>query len=87
MEFCIKAFKKKHNKDLATDKVAIQKLKKEVENAKRTLSSDHQVTIEIEAIIDGIDFSEQITRAKFEDLNSDLFKETLKPVKQVLDDA
>merc|ERR1711998_21242 len=63
------------------------KLKQEVEKAKRALSSVHQVKVTIEGIMDGIDFSETITRARFEELCADLFKKTLKPVEQVLDDA
>lgn len=47
----------------------------------------HQVKITIEGIMNGIDFEETITRAKFEELCADLFKNTLKPVQQVLDDA
>merc|ERR1711963_1226664 len=65
----------------------MQKLRREVEKAKRALSSSHQTRIEIESLIDGEDFSETLTRAKFEELNMDLFKDTLKPVKKVLDDA
>ena len=87
MDYFIKVFKKKYEKDITKDKNAIQKLKREVENAKRALSSTHQVTVEIEALYEGIDFSETLTRAKFEDLNNDLFKKTLGPVKQVLEDA
>jgi len=58
-----------------------------VEKAKRTLSSQHQARIEIESFFDGDDFSETLTRARFEELNIDLFRSTLKPVQQVLDDA
>ena len=87
MDYLIKLFKKKTDKDASANKHAVQKLRREVENAKRALSSVHQVTIEIEAFHEGIDFSETLTRAKFEDLNNDLFKKTLAPVKQVLDDA
>lgn len=87
MEYLMKVFKKKTGKDLSNDKRSIQKLKREVENAKRALSSTHSVTIEIEALYDGEDFSETLTRAKFEELNNDLFKGTLDPVKQVLEDA
>lgn len=81
MEYLIKSFNKKTGKDITKDKHAVQKLKGEVENAKRALSSTHQVNIEIEALSDGIDFEETLTRAKFEDLNNDLFKKTLGPVK------
>merc|ERR1712086_210002 len=87
MDHLIKVFKKKHKKDVSTDKRAIQKLKKEAERAKRTLSSTSQTRIEIEALFDGLDFSETLTRAKFEELNLDLFKKTMKPVKKALEDA
>ena len=87
MEHFIKVFQKKYSKDITKDKRAMQKLRKEVELAKRALSSTHQVTLEIEALIDGQDLSETLTRARFEELNSDLFKKTLGPVKQVLDDS
>jgi heat shock protein 5 len=87
MDYLMKVFEKKTGKSVSNNKHAIQKLRREVENAKRALSSVHQVTIEIEAFHDGIDFSENLTRAKFEDLNNDLFKKTIAPVKQVLDDA
>lgn len=84
--FC-KAFKKKNNVDIKTDARALQKLKSEVEKAKRDLSTVQQVKISIESLIDGIDFEETLTRAKFEELCNDLFKNTLKPVETVMDDS
>ena len=85
--FC-KIFKKKNNGvDIKKDPRAFQKLRTEVEKAKRDLSSVHQVKVSIEGIMDGIDFSETITRARFEELCADLFKKTLQPVGQVLDDS
>ena len=83
----VKTFKKKNNVDIKTEPRALQKLKSEVEKAKRDLSSVQQVKIFIEGIIDGIDFEETLTRAKFEELCNDLFKNTLKPVETVLDDS
>ncbi|RYO93022.1 hypothetical protein DL764_008042 [Monosporascus ibericus] len=82
-----KAYNKKNNVDITKDKKAMGKLKREAEKAKRTLSSQMSTRVEIEAFFEGKDFSETLTRAKFEELNMDLFKRTLKPVKQVLDDA
>jgi len=87
MAHFVKGFKKKYNKDLGTDKRALQKLRREVERVKRVLSQQHQARLEIEALFDGIDFSETLTRARFEELNIDLFKKTLDPVKKVLEDA
>lgn len=87
-EHFVKIFKKKNNDvDIKKDPRALQMLKQEVEKAKRDLSSVHQVKITIEGLIDGIDFVETITRARFEELCADLFKKTLQPVQQVLDDA
>lgn len=86
-EHFVKIFKKKHNKDIKSDARAMQKLKSEVEKAKRDLSTVLQAKISIENIMDGIDFEETITRARFEELCADLFKKTLHPVQQVLDDA
>ena len=87
IEYFIKVFKKKSGNDIRKDDRAIQKLRREVEKAKRALSSTHQTKLEIESLYDGQDFSETLTRAKFEELNMDLFRSTLKPVKKVLEDA
>ena len=62
-------FKKKTGKDIRKNNRSVQKLRREVEKAKRALSSQHQARIEIESFFDGEDFSETITRAKFEELN------------------
>merc|ERR1712023_208545 len=87
MQYMIKLFKKKHKVDMSKDKRAIQKLRREVERVKRTLSSQHSARLEVESLYDGIDFSETLTRARFEDLNIDLFKKTMAPVSRVLSDA
>merc|ERR1712117_902622 len=65
----------------------MQKLRRECERAKRVLSSQHQVRVEIENLYDGIDLSEPLTRARFEELNQDLFRKTLGPVKKAMEDA
>ena len=83
----VKQYNKKNNVDITKDLKTMGKLKREVEKAKRTLSSQMSTRIEIEAFHNGEDFSETLTRAKFEELNMDLFKRTLKPVEQVLKDA
>ncbi|GFF39641.1 78 kDa glucose-regulated protein homolog [Aspergillus udagawae] len=87
MDYFVKQYNKKHNVDVSKDLKAMGKLKREVEKAKRTLSSQMSTRIEIESFHNGEDFSETLTRAKFEELNMDLFKKTLKPVEQVLKDA
>merc|ERR1712042_131614 len=87
MDHFIKLFKKKFGKDIRKNNRAVQKLRREVEKAKRTLSSQHQARIEIESFYEGEDFAETITRAKFEELNMDLFRSTMKPVQKVLEDS
>jgi len=87
MDYFLKLWQKKTNKDASKDKRAIQKLRKEVEQAKRILSTSHQTSLEIENFHEGEDLVQTLTRAKFEELNADLFKKTLGPVQKVLDDA
>ena len=87
MQYFIKVMKKKSNVDISGDKRALQKLRKEVERVKRALSSQQQARLEIEDLADGFDLSETLTRARFEELNNDLFKRTLGPVQRVMDDA
>ena len=87
MNHFMKVFKRRFKKDMSKDKRAIQKLKRDVEKAKRALSTTHEVRIEIENLHDGEDFSEVLTRARFEELCSDLFKKTMGPVQIALDDA
>jgi len=87
MEHFMKLFKKKTGKDIRKDNRAVQKLRREVEKAKRTLSTEFNTRIEIESFYDGEDFSETFTRARFEELNIDLFRNTLKPVQKVMEDA
>jgi len=87
MEYFIKLIKRKYGKDISSDAKAVQKLRREAERAKRTLSNQHQVRVEIEALFEGLDFSEPLTRARFEELNNDLFRKTMGPVKKAMDDA
>ena len=87
IDYFAKLIKKKIGKNVWTDSGAVQKVRREVEKAKRALSSAHSTRVEIESLIGGTDFSETLTRAKFEELNIDLFRNTLKPVQKVLEDA
>jgi molecular chaperone DnaK (HSP70) len=88
MEYCIQQFKRQNNGiDITSDKRAVQRLRKQCEMAKRTLSTQTTATIDCDALSGGIDFSTSISRAKFEELNIDLFKKTMAPVTQVLKDA
>lgn len=89
VEYFAKLIKEKHgaDADIFKNKKSFQKLKQAVEKAKRILSSELETNIEIEALINGIDFNQKLTRAKFEELNKDLFAKTLNPIKQVLADT
>ncbi|KAL3155344.1 Luminal-binding protein 3 [Trebouxia sp. C0009 RCD-2024] len=87
MDYFIKLIKKKHHVDISKDGRALQKLRREAERAKRALSSQHQVRVEVESLAEGVDLSEPLTRARFEELNNDLFKKTLGPVRRAMEDA
>lgn len=87
MEYCMNQFKRQQGVDMSQDKRAIQRLRKQCELAKRTLSTQSSATIDCDALCEGKDFTTTISRAKFEELNLDLFKKTMVPVTQVLKDA
>merc|ERR1711962_1844945 len=80
-------FRKKHKKDISGNKRAIRRLRTACERAKRTLSASKQASIEIDSLFEGIDFYTSITRAKFEELNKDLFNKTKEPIRKALNDA
>jgi len=80
-------FKRKFKKDIKMNARALRRLRTAAERAKRTLSSSTEATIEIDALLEGIDFYTKISRARFEELCSDLFRGTLTPVEKALTDA
>ena len=87
LEFFKNDFKRKTSHDISGDSRALRRLRTACERAKRTLSSVTQTTVEVDSLFEGADFSANITRARFEDINAGLFKSTLDPVEQVLKDA
>eukprot|EP00914_Ancora_sagittata_P029014 GHVO01057294.1.p1 GENE.GHVO01057294.1~~GHVO01057294.1.p1 ORF type:complete len:636 (+),score=149.59 GHVO01057294.1:278-1909(+) len=88
VEYCTTDFKRKnHGKDLASNNRALRRLRTQCERAKRTLSSSHQATIEIDSILGGIDYSITLSRARFEELNMKLFKDSIAPLEKVLKDS
>jgi heat shock protein 5 len=87
MDHFVKSYEKKTGTNISKNQRAMGKLKKAVENAKRSLSTQQSTKIDIESFENGNDFSDTLTRAKFEELNIELFKKTMKPVEQVLKDA
>nr|P24629.1 RecName: Full=Heat shock cognate 70 kDa protein 1 [Solanum lycopersicum]CAA37970.1 heat shock protein cognate 70 [Solanum lycopersicum] len=80
-------FKRKHKKDITGNPRALRRLRTACERAKRTLSSTAQTTIEIDSLYEGVDFYSTITRARFEELNMDLFRKCMEPVEKCLRDA
>nr|BAF95560.1 heat shock protein 70 [Plutella xylostella] len=83
----VQEFKRKYHKDLTGNARALRRLRTAAERAKRTLSSSSEATIEIDALYDGIDYYTRVSRARFEELNADLFRGTLEPVEKALKDA
>lgn len=83
----VNEFKNKHKKDIRSSDRAMRRLRSACERAKITLSASPRATIEIDSLFEGIDFNSSITRARFEDLCGDYFRNTLQPVEQVLKDA
>ncbi|CAI0453822.1 unnamed protein product [Linum tenue] len=87
MDYFVDMIKKRYDKDVGEEPKALGKLRRECERAKRVLSSQMQTRVEVDSLIQGMDFSEPLTRAKFEELNSDLFERTMEVVNSTLKDA
>ncbi|GBB99678.1 hypothetical protein RclHR1_00360027 [Rhizophagus clarus] len=87
LEYFKQEFKRKQKHDISGDARAIRRLRTACERAKRALSSQTQTTVEVDSLYEGSDFQANITRAKFEELNSSQFSSTLEPVRKVLKDA
>lgn len=87
MDYFVQDFQRKHKQDITGNKKSMRRLQTACENAKKTLSSSTSASIEIDSLYEGIDYSGVITRARFEDICSDLFRKTFDPVEKVLSDA
>ena len=87
VDHCLQDIKKRFRKDITENKRAMRRLRTACERAKRTLSSATQAFIEVEALVDGVDFATTVTRARFEDMNKDYFQKCMEPVGKVLADA
>jgi len=88
VDFCCQDFKRKNRgKDLAGNHRAIRRLRTQCERAKRTLSSSTQATIEIDSLFDGIDYNCNLSRARFEELCMDYFRNSLGPVEKAMRDS
>lgn len=85
--WCVEDFKRKYKHDITTSPRSLRRLRTACERAKRTLSSAFQASVEVDSLFNGIDYNVTISRAKFEELCMDLFRETIRPVENVLRDA
>ena len=83
----VKEFKRKNKVDISLNNKSMRRLRTVCERAKRTLSSSTTASIEIDSLYDGIDFYTSITRAKFENICNDLFRECIRPIDKLLVDA
>ncbi|KAJ3676448.1 hypothetical protein LUZ60_003860 [Juncus effusus] len=83
----IGGFRRKHGRDISGNSKALRRLRSSCERAKRYLSFSMEATIEIDSLFEGIDFHSNITRAKFEELNMNLFQKCLDLVEKCLNDA
>ena len=87
VNYMAEQFQKKHKLNPTECKRAMKRLRQAAERAKRTLSTSHQATVEIDSLFNGLDYNTTITRARFEDLCVDLFRQTMVPVAKVLEDS
>merc|ERR1711915_377477 len=88
VDFCMQDFKRKNRgKDISANQRAIRRLRTQCERAKRTLSSSTQATIEIDSLFEGVDYSCSLSRARFEELNMDYFRNSMGPVEKCMRDS
>merc|ERR1711904_716883 len=87
VDYFVQEFKRKNKKDITDNARALRRLRSSCERAKRTLSSTAQTSIEIDSLYEGVDFFTSMTRARFEELNMDLFRKSMDPVEKVIRDA
>lgn len=87
VDYCLQEIKRKYKKELTDNQRALRRLRTSCERAKRTLSSSTVASIEIDSLIDGMDYNTTISRAKFEDMNMDYFRKCMEPVEKVIRDS
>ena len=87
LNYCVQQFKRRNKKDITANAKALRRLRSECERAKRSLSSAVETVIDIDCLYEGLDLHMKISRAKFEDLNADLFEKCMQILKQCLLDS
>ena len=87
VDYLCEDIKKKHKKDVKQNARALKRLKIAAEKAKKNLSSSTTTTVEVDSLMDGVDYTSSISRAKFEQLTEDIFQRTIKPIERLLLDA
>ena len=87
MNHFVQEFKRRNQQDISNNIKALGRLRVQCERAKRVISACIQTTLEIDCLFNGIDFSAKFTRAKFEEVNMDLFKKCMDHVEMCLRDA
>ena len=85
--YCLQEIKRKFKKELVDNHRALRRLRTACERAKRTLSSSTNANIEIDSLVDGLDYNTTISRAKFEEMNMDYFRKCMEPVEKVIRDS
>ena len=87
VDYCLQEIKRKFKKEITDNHRALRRLRTACERAKRTLSSSTNAHIEIDSLVDGLDYNTTISRAKFEDMNMDYFRKCMEPVEKVIRDS
>ena len=84
VDYFAKRIKLKHGVDISQDRIGLGKLRAACENAKKALSSQYHVQVIVESLVDGVDFSEPLSRSEFEELNDDLFRKVMNLVETAM---
>ena len=87
VDYLCEDIKKKHKVDVKQNAKALKRLNIASEKAKINLSSSTTTSIEVDSLIDGVDYTHNLTRAKFQQLSDPIFKRTIDPINRLLNDA
>lgn len=87
VDLCVEGFKKQHGVDVASNERAICRLKVACEGAKKSLSQQSRVNIEVDSLAEGKDFMLKVSRSRFEDMIFDMVKSIIVDIETLLEDA
>jgi heat shock protein 1/8 len=87
VQYCLEDIQRRFKRDVRNNMKVVRRLRAAAERAKRTLSSSMTTSIDLDSLIEGEDYSVNLSRSKFESMCDQLFRESITLIDRVLADA